>query len=361
MFGLSKEEKFWSACKKSDYWSIVSLLKNSPYLTVRTDRHGKHGLTYAVDAGDYQCVEAILESGRRIPINEYDKTASNPLSIAIKKRNLLIAKLLIEHGADVSQNDYLNITPVWDSSHRGAMERSGVGGFCDLAMNCFIEQNNPLTNQWGKINTPKVDTYNTNGTIERQFGMEMGKYCTWLSSYSGIFDDLNLRRLPNTDIVLRMLILAISEQCIQKVFHISDERVARISEPQAKEVFDNFIMANRMSLSIGDLNLPSNYYGALTNFYNYNIEDDLTYEFLFDLYELVNEVFRNSSKEIRQRWYLIQQGHAIDFMPITEAATNLLCQCYDYDENILKGGLSNKIPRLFGELQCKCKAHHSLF
>jgi ankyrin repeat protein len=65
----------------------------------------------AIEAGDVPQVRALLAADSSL-VNSTDGQGSSPLHIAIRRRHVEIARLLIEHGADVNATTRKGSTPL---------------------------------------------------------------------------------------------------------------------------------------------------------------------------------------------------------------------------------------------------------
>jgi len=70
---------------------------------------GKKELLWAVECGEKEKIKELLILG--IDINIKNKYGKTPLHLAISKRNIYTAKLLIDNGADINAKDNLGKTP----------------------------------------------------------------------------------------------------------------------------------------------------------------------------------------------------------------------------------------------------------
>ena len=79
----------------------------------------------AASRGNFQKVISLIESGEDInfsPASADSEQLSSPLTVAIAKKHLNIAKALIEKGADVNQFGYANGTPLMHAALIGDSE-----------------------------------------------------------------------------------------------------------------------------------------------------------------------------------------------------------------------------------------------
>ena len=77
-------------------------------LNKNTIRDGKqiNVLSIAIDNGDAQFVQTLLDKGANVNQkykNQYNSRTTNPLQIALNLRQIEIAKILIQAGAEVNQ------------------------------------------------------------------------------------------------------------------------------------------------------------------------------------------------------------------------------------------------------------------
>ena len=77
------------------------LLDHGAQLTIDGDHQGCHLLHFAVDRGLFDIAKLFL-SKDRIPVDQTNERGWPPLHLAAGHNHLALAKLLLDHGADIN-------------------------------------------------------------------------------------------------------------------------------------------------------------------------------------------------------------------------------------------------------------------
>ena len=97
---------------------ILKYLLSVDYIDLNVPDETKFGfppITHAVQAGDYEIVQLLLENGANVnePSSNSKNSLNTPLMVASWHGNLKLAKLLCENGACLNQQDAGNgFTPL---------------------------------------------------------------------------------------------------------------------------------------------------------------------------------------------------------------------------------------------------------
>jgi ankyrin repeat protein len=101
---------------------LVQLLLDAGADAAIVDKRGNNLLHHAVDAGNADIVALLLEQDG-IDINRArDQYGSTPLIMAARDNNVVMAQLLMDHGADLEVGDDWNDTPVNIAAYRGSLD-----------------------------------------------------------------------------------------------------------------------------------------------------------------------------------------------------------------------------------------------
>lgn len=109
-----------AACGSID--EVRKLLNKDPSLINAIGRDGFPSLGLASYFGHENIVKMLLELGADPNIASKNSLNVAPLHAAISSKNFGIAKLLLEHGADVNAKQQHDFTPLHGAAHNGDFE-----------------------------------------------------------------------------------------------------------------------------------------------------------------------------------------------------------------------------------------------
>ena len=101
---------------------LRELLAADPSLVNSHSHDGFTPLGLAVFFGQPQAVKALLDAGADVNLASKESMKVTPLASASAARQLEIARLLIEHGADVNARAASDFTPLHESAASGKLE-----------------------------------------------------------------------------------------------------------------------------------------------------------------------------------------------------------------------------------------------
>lgn len=354
----STEGKFISACKDGDLTKAKSLLLSHQYIWKYHDSNNKSMLSYAVESGHYNIVEIILDASNGTTVNNYDLRGIAPLTIAISKGNFSIVKLLIKRGADETKTDNLNRTHYSDPTHLGSMAISPVQELRTLAYDLFIQQHNPISNFANATYDPLIDTYNTNREKESEFGVKLGLHCVKIYKEFDIVKKLEKRQSPLSSMSYLILIVAIAAFCVRWCFRINEDRRRNIYKSVSCYVADYFKSIYPQARTIDSL-LSSSEEVALECL-GVNLSEDLLSDHFLDIYELRNERYQLDIEAIRKQGGTLSSKTSNEFKSLAASFIADLKGASTSSQLANLQDISELIPRLFGELYCKCRMHFKI-
>ena len=107
-------EDFIEAVKSGDRAKIAKFLKNKKLDVDVVDEDGKSALIIAVENNDVEVAKLLLEHGANVNFQEDNEVGNTPLICAAKQSygDIEMMKLLLEHGADVNLQNKRGKTPL---------------------------------------------------------------------------------------------------------------------------------------------------------------------------------------------------------------------------------------------------------
>ncbi len=358
-FLKSPENKFFSSCKEGNLFEINMLLSKHKFINKIRDKDNRSGLSHAVENGSYDVVEKLLPYYDQDTINQYDSRGATPLTYAVSKGNFSIIKLLIQNGADVSRTDNINRTPYSDNTHRGAMAISSVEDIRNLAYELFVVGHNPVSDFLNIKPIPLVDTYDPDSIKEAEFGSELGRYCIEIQSKLSIIKNLIPSHTPSSVVSCTILLMTISEYCVRWVFRISEDRRKIISDASCDTVLKS-LQSLYPETKLNDSLIPDYWISMLADFEGADPENDYMSDWFLSLYRLRGEVYEQIIERIRQDGGRLSTKEPYEFQELAGAFVDHLYGKDNRSNNQLVSQVQEILPRLFGELSCKCRIHHKL-
>ncbi len=98
---------------------VVELIQSDPELINQFSSDGFTPLGLASYFNHKETVIYLIENGADVNLASENGMKVAPLHSAVANRNLLIAKILLDNGADVNARQTLGVTPLHSAAHQG--------------------------------------------------------------------------------------------------------------------------------------------------------------------------------------------------------------------------------------------------
>lgn len=101
---------------------VAELIQTDPGLVNAFSGDGFQPLGLAAFFGHADVVDALLRAGAHVNVASSNPMRVMPLHSAVANRNVAIARVLVEHGADVNATQQDDFTPLMEAAQNGDLE-----------------------------------------------------------------------------------------------------------------------------------------------------------------------------------------------------------------------------------------------
>jgi ankyrin repeat protein len=119
---IDKQVGIFAAAAKGQTDELRSLIEKDPMLVNAYSPDGFTPLGLAAFFGHAETVEALLSAGAQVNLASRESMKMPPLGSAMAVQRNDIARMLIEHGADVNAKAANDLTPLHTAAARGNLE-----------------------------------------------------------------------------------------------------------------------------------------------------------------------------------------------------------------------------------------------